>query len=282
MLRNSNIRALFSGGRMLKFIHLASTAWLVLCVGYIVVLALRQAGFRWWFIFSLSGYSALLVFLLVSLYLFAIFKGLGSNQAIEAEHLLTSTDYYIAFYIIVPFLGGLTGLVGMIGENRASQFLLGIALGTLGATFLVWVIVDPVAGLMETLLVPVSRKHRAERMAQAKAQRQEEQENRERLLKEVLAREKLTQRRWREVLRPQAERLAEILTTADKIDFRKAERQAVDIGVRAWQEGGLGCMQELRSMTAELCRSRRKDLTVVDYITVWWDGIGNWRSPSLG
>jgi len=281
MFQNKNIRALLNRRRMLKFIHLVSTGWLVLCVGYVMVLALRQAGFRWWVIFSLSGHSALVIFLLVSLYLFAIFRGVGKNQKIELEHPLTSTNYYTVFYIIAPFLGGLTGLVGMTGENRTSQFLLGTALGTLGATFLVWVIVDPVTGLLETLL-PASRKHRAERIAQAKVRRQEEQENRERLLKEVLAREKLTQRYWQKELKPQAERLAEILTTADGIDFRKAEQQAVEIGVKAWQKGGLSCMQELRGMTMELCKSGHKDSTVVDYIPVWWDGIGNWRSPSLG
>ncbi len=282
MLQNQNVRTLFSRGRVVKCIHFASTAWLVLCVGYIMVLALRQAGFDWWVIFSLSGHSVLVIFLLVSLYLFAIFRGVGKNQKIEVEHLLTSTDYYTVFYIIAPFLGGLTGLVGMAGEHRASQFLLGVALGTLGATFLAWVIVDPVAGLLETLLAPASRKHRAERIAQAKAQRREEQENRERLLKEVLVREELTQRHWQRELRPQAERLAEILARANEADFRRAEQQAVEIGVNAWQQGGLSCMQELRGMTLELCESGHKDSTVVDYIPVWWDGIGNWRSPSLG
>jgi hypothetical protein len=123
----------------MRLVHFSSTAWFIVCVGYILVLALRQAGFHWWVIFSLSGHSALLIFFLISLYLFAIFRGIGRSQKIEVEHPLTSTNYYMVFYAVAPFLGGLAGDLGMIGESRISQFLLGIALGTLGATFLVWI-----------------------------------------------------------------------------------------------------------------------------------------------
>lgn len=266
--------------KKLKLVHLASTAWFMLCVGYILVLALRQAGVRWWVIFSLSGYSALLVFLLVSLYLFAIFRGAARSQKIEVEHPLTSTNYYTAFYIAAPFLGGLAGCLGMIGENRINQFLLGIALGTLGTTFLVWVIVDPVAGLLEMLLSPVSRKHRAERLAQVKTQREEKQKAREHLLADLLAKEELARRRWQEVLKPQAEKLAGLLITS-RIDIKQAEREAVDIGVKAWQSGGLSCMRQLRDMAIDLCRQKSQSKAIADYIPVWWDGIGSWRNPSL-
>jgi len=288
--------------RMLKFIHLTSTAWFVLCVGYILVLALRQAGVNWWVIFSLSGHSALLIFLLVSLYLFAIFRGVGGSQKIELEHPLTSTNYYVVFYIATPFLGGLASCLGMIGENRISQFLLGIALGTLGTTFLVWVIVDSVTGMLEMLLPPASRKHRAERLAQAKAQREEKQKARERLLAEVLAQEELGRSGWQQVLKPQAEKLAGLLIrgpilsadptrvgrqndnkigTLTNIDIEQAEREAVDIGVNAWQIGGLSCMRQLRDMAIAVCKQKSQSEAIVDYIPVWWDGIGNWRNPSL-
>ncbi len=89
--------------RTLKSIHLAGTAWFILCVGYILVFALRQAGVHWWIIFSLSGHSTLLVLLLVSIYSFALFRGVGRSQTIEAEHPLTSTNYYTVFYIAIPF-----------------------------------------------------------------------------------------------------------------------------------------------------------------------------------
>jgi hypothetical protein len=267
--------------RTLKSIHLAGIVWFMLCIGYILVLALRQAGVQWWVIFSLSGHSALLVFLLISLYLFAIFRGVSRSQKVEAEHPLTSTNYYMVFYVAAPFLGGLAGCLGMIGVNTVSQFLLGIALGTLGTTFLVWVIVDPVTGLLEMLLPHASRKHYIERRAQAKAQREKRRKDREHLLAEVLAKEELHRRRWQEVLRPQAEKLAGLLTS-NEIDFKQAEREAVDIGVNAWQIGGLSCMRQLRDMATTICKQRNQNRAIVDYIPIWWDGIGGWRNPSLG
>jgi len=266
--------------RILKLIHLAGTAWFILCVGYLLVFALRQAGVNWWIIFSLSGHSTLLVLLMVSVYLFALFRGIGKSQTIEAEHPLTSTNYYIVFYIISPILGGLAGCVGMIGASAIKQFLLGIALGTLVTTFLVWVIVDPVTALLEMLLPAASRKHRAERLAQAKAEREKRQKDREHLIAEVLANEELERCRWRETLKPQAEILAGLLTT-NSTNFVQAEREAADIGVKAWQTGGLVCMQQLRDMAIDICRQKNGNNAVVDYISFWWDGIGNWRIPSL-
>lgn len=265
----------------LKLVHFASTVWFMLCIGYILVLALRQAGFRWWVVLSLSGHSALLIFLLVSLYLFAIFRGVDKSQKIELEHPLTSTNYYMVFYIIAPFLGGLAGALGMIGENRIGQFLLGIAMGTLGATFLVWVIVDPVTGLLEIVLLPASRKHRCQRLAQAKALREKKQKDRERLLAEVLANEELARRNWQEVLKPQVEKLAGLLAT-NRIDIKQAEREAVDIGVNAWQTGGLSCMRQLRDMAIDLCKKKYQDSMITDYVSTWWDGVGSWRNTSLG
>ena len=194
----------------LKKAHIAGTVWFALAVSYIFVLALRQAGVRWWVVFSLSGHGVLIVAVLVSLYLFAIFRGISSSQNVEIEHPLTSSTYYAAFYLLTPFLGGLAGCIGMIGTYSMNQFVLGIALGTLGVTFMVWVVLDPVIGLLEMLL-PVSRKHRAIRLAQARAERERKQRDRERLLDEVVEQEKLNRRRWREILEPAAARLAGVL-----------------------------------------------------------------------
>ncbi len=267
--------------RTLESIHLAGTAWFVLCVGYILAFALRKAGLHWWVIFSLSGHSVLIVFLLISLYLFAMFRGVTQSQKIEIEHLLTSTSYYTVLYITTPFLGGLAGCLGMIGVGAIKQFLLGVALGTLGATFLAWVIVDPVTGLLEMLLPAASRKHRAERLAQAKAEREKRQKYRERLLAEVLAKEESERRGWQEALKPQAQELAELLTSS-RIDFKQAEREAADIGVKAWQIGGLNCMRQLRDMAMDSCKKKYQDSMIVDYVSSWWDGIGSWRNQPIG
>ena len=266
--------------RTLKLIHLASTAWFILCIGYILVLTLRQAGVHWWIIFSLSGHSALLAFLLVSLYAFALLRGVGKSQKIEAEHPLTSTSYYMVFYVTSPFLGSLAGCLGMIGVNTIKQFLLGIANGTLVTTFLVWVIVDPVTTLLEMLLSPSSRKHRAARLAQVKAEREQRQKDRARLLADVLAKEQSDRQALQEVLKPEAEKLAELLTT-NSTDFKQAECKAVDIGVKAWQIGGLDCMRQLRDMAIDIYKKKQPDSMIIDYISTWWDGIGSWRTLSL-
>ena len=266
--------------RMLKSIHLAGTIWFVLCVGYILVFALRQAGFHWWVIFSLSGYSALIVFLLISIYLFAIFRGVSPGQNIGIEHPLTSTNYYTLFYITTPFLGGLAGCLGMIGESAIKEFLLGVALGTLGTTFLVWVIVDPATALLELFLSPTARKHLAERLTEAKAEREQRQEEREGKLAEALAKYESDRLRWQKAFKAEAEKLAGLLATS-RSDFLQAEREAADIGVKAWQIGGLECMRQLRDMAIDLYSRKNQSKAIVDYISSWWDGIGRWRTPSL-
>jgi large-conductance mechanosensitive channel len=262
-----------------KWLHFASTGWFMLCVGYILVSALRQAGLHWWVIFSLSGYSAILVFLLVGLYIFAIFRGVDRSQKIEIEYPLTSTNCYTAFYDISPLLGGFAGYIGSIGVSRVSGLIIGIALGTLVTTFLMWIVVDPAIAFIEKLL-PASRKHRLERLSRAKALRQEQKEKRERLLAEILSQDERERTRWQEALKPQAEKLAELLMT-NKTNFAQAERTAVEIGANAWQIGGLSCMQQLRNMTITICGQRDQSSDTVDYIPVWWDGIGSWKSPAL-
>jgi len=262
-----------------KWLHFASTAWFMLAIGYILVLALRQAGFRWWVIFSLSGHSAILVFLLISLYLFAIFRGIDRSQKIEIEHPLTSTSYYAAFYDVSPFIGSIAGCLGMIGVSRVGDLLPSIALGTLATTFLVWIVVDPAIAFGERLL-PASRKHRLERLAKVRALRQEQQEERKRLLVEVLSQDERDRSHWQKALKPQAEKLAELLIT-NRDDFKQAECKAVEIGANAWRIGGLSCMRELRNMAIAICRQRSQSRNTVDYIPVWWDGIGSWRSSLL-
>jgi hypothetical protein len=261
--------------RALRLTHLVSTVWFMVCVGYVLVLALHEYGFQWWLIFSLSGPSALLILLLISLYLFALFRGVGEAQQIEVEHPLTTTSYYMGFYVAAPLLGGLAGNLGMLGADPV-RFLLGVALGTLGTTFAVWVVIDPITGLIEMLL-PTSRRYRAERLARAEAQRRARQEKRERLLTEALARDERERQQWQQRLRPQAERLAALLA-CDAAGFARAEQEAVDIGAEAWRLGGLSCMRQLRDMTIAAGGAGPSGQTV-DYISYWWDGIGDWRKP---
>lgn len=260
-------------------IHLAGTIWFILCVGYIFAIAMLHAGVRWWIVFSISVHGILLALLLISLYVFAIFRGISSSQKLQVEHPITKTDQYAFLYATTPFLGGIAGLLGMIGAETIKQFISGITLGTLGTTFLVWVIVDPVTGLLE-MFFPESRKHYLQRQAETQMIKEKKQKERERLLAEATAQNKSNHNHLYETLKPQAERLASLLSVnAD--DFKQAEREAAGIGVNAWQMGGLSYMRELREMALDIYRQNNNNKNVVDYITFWWDGIGEWRNISL-
>jgi hypothetical protein len=266
--------------KKLASVHITGTAWFILCVGYVGVIALRQAGVKWWILFSLTGHGILIAFMLISLYLFAIFRGISSSQKLKVEHPLTCTTQYALFYVATPFLGAVAGCLGMLGVDTLDRLLLGIALGTLGATFLVWVIVDPFLGLLEMFL-PESRKHRSLRLARIKAEREQKQKDSRRLLTEISERESSERRQWRELMKPQAEKLAALLVV-DGSAYKQAEHEAAGIGASAWQVGGLNCMRELRDMALALSREKYDRKDIVDYIAFWWDGIGSWRSPSIG
>jgi hypothetical protein len=264
----------------LKLAHFAGTAWFALSVIYILVLALQQASTRWWVIVSLSGYSTLAVFLLISLYLFAIFRGVSRSQKRQAEHPLTTSLCYSAFYGMSPFLGGLAGGLAAIGASRLTDYLLVVAVGSFCVTFLVWIVVDPLVGLLE-MLPPSVRHRRRKRLAQAKAVREKQRLAKQRLLAEVQAKEEREWVRWGELLRPCAERLASLAADGETAST-KEEAEAVDIGVKAWQMGGLSCMRRLHSMAIEMCERKLQGARIVDHVSIWWNGIGNWRDPSLG
>ena len=236
--------------RALRRIHLVSTIWFTACIVYVLVWKLWEAGFQWWLIFSLSGPSALYVFLLISLYLFALYRGIDETQRIEVEHPLTTSSYYMALYVAVPVLGGLASTLAMMGETKLDRCLLWVAVGTLYTTSAMWIAVDPAVGLIEMLL-PASRRHRTERLAQAEAQRRARQEKREHLLAEAFAREERQQQQWREQLQGAGARLAALLAHLEAEGLAQAEQEAVDIGAQAWRLGGLVCMRQLHEMTIQ-------------------------------
>jgi hypothetical protein len=272
-----------TAGRTLKRVHVTSTVWFMLCVGYVLVAALADKGYNWWLIFSLAGHSAVLILVLTSLYLFALFRGARGTQHIAVEHPLTNTPRYMGFYVAAPLLGGLIGVLIALarGPFEIKPFLIHVTCyGTLGTTLAAWVVLDPTVGLIEMAL-PASRRHRAERLAQAEAQRRARAERRERLLAEALARDEQEQRRWHERLQPQAERLAALLAT-EASGFEHAEKEALDLGATAWRLGGLTCMRQLRDMALNIGRDRYGENKTVDYVSYWWDGIGDWHRPSLG
>jgi hypothetical protein len=265
--------------RVLKLLHFGGTVWFVVAAAYILVVALRQAGVNWWLIFSLSGHGAALLFLLISAYLYVLFRDNGSRDPQKAvEHPLTNTNQYMILYSLIPFLGAMAGMYSIIEFETGKQFGTAVTMGTLAATFVFWIIVDPAISFAEKFL-PESRKHAAARHAAVKAMRELKQKEREQMLVDIEMDEKIRIRNLQQSLAPEAQRLAAI--TLEAIDGSPAaQSEAIKIGLAAWRSGGLECMQKLHDMTADIC-SRCNRQPSDEYISICWDGIGHWRHKLL-
>lgn len=265
--------------KMSKIVHFSGTACFMVCAGYMLVLSLLQAGKSWWVILSLSGYSVLLAFLLTSLYLFAVFRSVARSQKTKAEHPLTGSFYYFAFYDLTPFLGVLAGAVGAIGIGNLSHCIQAVVVGCLCVTFAVWIIVDPVLGLCEMLL-PSSRKQRRNRLDERKAQKQKHLLAAKLLFKDIKEMEVSEKKRCTYALKPYAEKLAS-LAAEHYLKPEDKETEAVDIGINAWKMGGINCMTLLHCLAMEIYQRKYSKAMTVDYISIWWDGIGSWRSRHI-
>jgi len=268
--------------RTVKSVHLCGTAWFILCVCGILVFALRQAGVKWWVILSLSGYSVTVFFLLVSLYLVAVFRGAARSRKTEIEHPLTSSVYYMLFYYLSPFFGGLAGSLSMSGMSRVGYELFMVAFGTFVMTFVVWIILDPALAMAEMML-PESRRHWLSRRTQARMARKEVIRQRELMLAEVQAQDETDRWNWRDILGPESEKLARLAAdgSISSRQVRETRTETIEIGIKAWQVGGLRGMREVFDKAAQLYAPRMQEAGGIDRISQWWDGIGNWRSLSL-
>jgi hypothetical protein len=145
--------------QIVKRIHLVATIWFIGCVGYLFVASLRQLGFHWWLASSLSEHFAFTILLVVGLCLFAFLQSIARTRHAQKEHPLTNSSYYLGFYVSAPLLGGLAAVLAASGVPERDKFLSCVALGTLGTTFLVWVVVDPLVGGTE-MLVSTARRRR--------------------------------------------------------------------------------------------------------------------------
>lgn len=265
--------------RTLKLIHLTGTMLFLASIGFILVLALRERDVSWWVIFSLSGHTALMGLLLVSVYLFAMFRGISGSPEVE-EHPLTSSGYYMLLYVCSPYLGFAAGIIAMIGVSSFRAILLNVSLGTFFSTFAGWVVIDPLVGLIESAL-PASRRHRAVRVEVVRKEKEKLEAARKLVLEQVLKAEEISRNAWKEELTVHAEELASLSVCGSSVE--DAEAVAASIGVKAWQMGGLTCMKFLHEMTMDVCRSRadNEGVVVVDKISAWWDGIGRWQNTSI-
>lgn len=255
--------------QVIRRIHIGGTAWFMVCSVVLLVIALREAGAGWLLIFSLSGFSAVLIGLLISIYMFAIFRGVVRYHE-PIEHPLTTSPYYIALYDSGPFLGALAGLVGSIGQATIGQILITIATGTLSLTFILWIVIDPLIGLTENLL-PKSRHARKRRLIEIRAAKHRQQQESLELLNRIVEQEKANQAQWQRQLEPLAEELIRILSCEDSLTM---EAKVVGIGARAWQAGGVAFMRLLHLKV----KGQLHDKGVFDPIPDWWDGVGRWKN----
>lgn len=265
--------------RVVKNIHLAGTLWFVLSVGFVLAKGLRQAGYDWLVIVSLSGPYAVALFVLVSLYLFALFRGGKPAQGNTDEHPLTTSEYYLILYISAPLLGAFSGVLhATIYEQAMEEFALSVTLATFGVTFASWVILDPILASLETF-TPRGRIHRNKRLEKQRAERLEKQRNRDALLEVLIQKEIENEAIWTQTLNQYIPELCDLLNT-NQSEFTNAEKRAAEIAIEAWRLGGLACMQFLHSKTLAVYQEKHPDRPIADYIINWWDGIGAWRNPN--
>ncbi len=260
--------------RLLKRIHVCGTLWFLLCAATLLILSLRQAGFHWWLVFSISGYSTILLMFVFTVYLFAIFQGVVRNQT-SAEHPLSTSVYYIALYDLTPFLGTLAGLLSISMYTSLPSIINTVTQGTLTTTFLVWTIFDPAIGIIETML-PKSAAHRKQRLDETRREKDLQKRESEQLLRSLEQQETQLQDQWQSLFEPYAKEVASLLTATDISEAAKP--RVIELGALAWKTGEITCMRFFHQMIlAQVCSPR--PTPVIDYTAIWWDGIGTWRKP---
>ena len=260
----------------LKNTHLAGMALLMFSVAYMLVMGLRQSGQSWWVILSLSGHSSVMAFLMLGLYLFAISRGIGKRERTSVENPLTSCDHYLHFYSLSPFIGAMAGAIVSLNIHRPHNLAIIIAGGTMLASFLVWIVIDPALGLLEGLS-PKSRAHRLKRMAIAKAASITQQKANRQLLTGIETKYRQQHRLWESKLSDDADRLTELIHHST-ISETQNKAAAVQIAVKAWQMGGGPCMRYLHDMTLSRYEDKYGQSVQFDCLAHWWDGVGNWHS----
>lgn len=245
---------------------------------FIIAWGLRLAGLDWWAIFSLSTQGFVLVVLGMLIYAFAVFCG-SVGERMPSEHPFTGSIYYRIFYLAVPVVGGVGGglYTYFLEAAGAVEAVRTLALETVFSAYAVWLFIDPVSGIIESLL-PESRRARAARLARAKAAREEKARHGRLWLEGLRAQRRSRIDKIRPALDSSAARLAAMLLES-RGSANSGYDEAAAIGLEAWQAGGMDAMKELYAATARTCRERgRGDLAF--HLDYWWDGVGEWRQAA--
>jgi hypothetical protein len=219
--------------------------------------------------------SAVVVGVLGVLAAVAIYRKMSRTQHIEGEHPLTSSPVYRTLYNMSPLEGALAGSIVSLGNFEVGRAYCFIAAGAVGMSVCMWLIVDPVAGLLE-MMTTGSRRLRARRMAKIEGMRSVSQRRSEVLLASLQEEEQRKMIAWKKVLDADADELTRI-TLAGWIDQSKEERVS-EIGAKAFKVGGGECMKYLYSTVEQRCKAHAGEAPGLWFVSIWWDGIGDWRS----
>ncbi len=260
--------------RILKFLHFSGTIWFMITAAFLLVVAMRQAGASWWLIFSLSGYSALAILFLISIYLVAIVRSVVHTRT-EIEHPLSTSDYYVVFYDIAPFFGAIAGLAGGLFAGPV-EVATTVASGTLATTFITWILIDPIVSIVEATTPPARLASRWRR-GRAKVAKKRINIANDKLMVSLFAAHDKKMRQWKEQMHTQIDQLVELVKdhATGKVH---AEHQAVEIGANAFRQDGIECMKFVHKSCMKKLNDEKQQPS--DYISIWWDGIGSWQKPS--
>jgi hypothetical protein len=265
--------------RSIRILHTIVTAQFAASAGLIIFWTLYQTRLGWWAIFSLSAQAIVIVLFGVLIYGFAVFRGTIGGR-IEAEHPLSGSIYYRAFYVVIPILGGLvSGVDALLAGSaplpaRLLAGLRGCALGTVVSAYIVWLFVDTAVGIAESLLTEPRRLHTV-RLAREKEIRDAARREKEFLLERVRADKKALMERLAPLIEKCSAEIASLLKkSAD--DPSVGAGGAATIGLEIWQAGGVDCMRELFRAVEREC-SARNSSHLMPTLDFWWDGVGNWR-----
>ena len=259
-----------------KRIHLCGVVWFLICVIFTIVIAIYQMGFHWWVVFSVSGYSTVVVLFLITVYLFAIFKGVVRNSN-SIEHPLTTLPYYILLYDAAPFLGALVGFYVASFNQPILSLLIVATQGTLIMTFVMWVITDSLVGIIEVSF-PQSIAHRKRRLSENHEKRRAEMLKRQLLLEQVSLQEKQIRSQWECFFRPYVFEIVDLLCNSS-VSIETVQRRIAELGALAWQKGDILSMKFFHKIILDKLK-HCVNCPSIDFVALYWDGIGTWRKPS--
>jgi hypothetical protein len=258
--------------RRLGICHVLVTVQYLISAGMVILWVLLQTGLHWYVVFPLSVQTFALVVLGAMIYGFATFRGAVGDR-LAAEHPFTSSTPYRFLYLLLPVFGGALGAVFWVGVGPLHSPL-GLSLGTVVTASAMWLLTDPVVGLVESAL-PQSRRLRNARLAREHERRERRKREKRELLEKLLAERRARLEQLRPYLEQHGRRLQELLLTSVDDPWRGCEEGAA-IGLATWQLGGEPVMRQLYATTAGLC-SEPAQSDLLFYLDHWWNGVGEWR-----